>query len=293
MKFALGQAVPRTEDPRLLTGRGRYTDDFVLPRLAHGYVLRSPHAHARIRSHRRPRRAADAGRACRPDRRRLGGGEIRRRSRPVIPRQRRDGSPMFVPPRPALAHGPRDAGRRSRSPLSSPRASISPRMRPSGSWSSTSRCPRSRRPRRRVCPTRRSCGQNAADNECFFYTLGDKRAVDAAFAKAASRHAAEARLQPQSPQRRWSRAAASATDDPARAATRSMSAPSVRTALAPTWRAAIFHIPETQLRVVAGDVGGSFGMKGGHFPEYALALWASRKARAAGQMDLPSAARAC
>jgi len=49
MKFALGQAVPRTEDPRLLTGRGRYIDDFVLPRLAHACVLRSPHAHARIR----------------------------------------------------------------------------------------------------------------------------------------------------------------------------------------------------------------------------------------------------
>ena len=42
MKFALGQAVPRTEDPRLLTGRGRYIDDFVLPRLAHACVLRSP-----------------------------------------------------------------------------------------------------------------------------------------------------------------------------------------------------------------------------------------------------------
>src|ERR1700730_18280119 len=48
MKFALGQAVPRTEDPRLLTGRGRYTDDFVLGHLAHAYVLRSPHAHARV-----------------------------------------------------------------------------------------------------------------------------------------------------------------------------------------------------------------------------------------------------
>src|SRR5437588_6323045 len=50
MKFALGQPVPRTEDPRLLTGRGRYTDDFVLQRLAHAYVLRSPRAHAHIRS---------------------------------------------------------------------------------------------------------------------------------------------------------------------------------------------------------------------------------------------------
>jgi aerobic carbon-monoxide dehydrogenase large subunit len=50
MKFALGQAAPRTEDPRLLTGRGRHADDFVPARLAHAYVLRSPHAHARIRS---------------------------------------------------------------------------------------------------------------------------------------------------------------------------------------------------------------------------------------------------
>jgi CO/xanthine dehydrogenase Mo-binding subunit len=37
MKFALGRAAPRTEEPRLLAGRGRYTDDFALPRLAHGY----------------------------------------------------------------------------------------------------------------------------------------------------------------------------------------------------------------------------------------------------------------
>src|SRR5271165_4721123 len=49
-EFALGQAVPRFEDPRLLRGGGRYVDDMVLPRMAFGHVLRSPHAHARIRS---------------------------------------------------------------------------------------------------------------------------------------------------------------------------------------------------------------------------------------------------
>ena len=48
--FALGQPVPRFEDPRLLRGGGRYVDDMVLPRMAFGHVLRSPHAHARIRS---------------------------------------------------------------------------------------------------------------------------------------------------------------------------------------------------------------------------------------------------
>ena len=49
-EFALGQPVPRFEDPRLLRGGGRYVDDMVLPRVVFGHVLRSPHAHARIRS---------------------------------------------------------------------------------------------------------------------------------------------------------------------------------------------------------------------------------------------------
>src|SRR5260370_42400743 len=49
-EFALGQPVPRFEDPRLLRGGGRYVDDMVVPRMVFGHVLRSPHAHARIRA---------------------------------------------------------------------------------------------------------------------------------------------------------------------------------------------------------------------------------------------------
>ena len=49
-KFAMGQSVPRTEDPRLLTGRGRYIDDVSMMGQCHAFVLRSPHAHARIRT---------------------------------------------------------------------------------------------------------------------------------------------------------------------------------------------------------------------------------------------------
>jgi carbon-monoxide dehydrogenase large subunit len=48
-KFACGQSVSRKEDPRLLRGEGRYTGDIDLPGMAHGYVLRSPHAHGVIR----------------------------------------------------------------------------------------------------------------------------------------------------------------------------------------------------------------------------------------------------
>ena len=47
-KFGIGQPVRRKEDVRLLTGSGTYTDDLDRPGQAHAYVLRSPHAHARI-----------------------------------------------------------------------------------------------------------------------------------------------------------------------------------------------------------------------------------------------------
>ncbi|MGE5275711.1 MAG: xanthine dehydrogenase family protein molybdopterin-binding subunit [Acidobacteriota bacterium] len=44
-----GSGIKRREDPRLLTGQARYTDDFVLPNMAHLSVVRSPYAHARIK----------------------------------------------------------------------------------------------------------------------------------------------------------------------------------------------------------------------------------------------------
>ena len=45
---AVGRPVLRKEDPRLLTGSGRFTDDFSLPGQAHAAMVRSPHPHARI-----------------------------------------------------------------------------------------------------------------------------------------------------------------------------------------------------------------------------------------------------
>ncbi|HEY3058106.1 MAG TPA: xanthine dehydrogenase family protein molybdopterin-binding subunit [Chloroflexota bacterium] len=46
----VGKSVLRREDPRILAGRGVYIDDVKLPGMLHAAVLRSPHAHARIRS---------------------------------------------------------------------------------------------------------------------------------------------------------------------------------------------------------------------------------------------------
>ena len=47
-KFGIGQPVSRKEDPRLVTGRGRYTDDINLENQARMYVVRATHAHAEL-----------------------------------------------------------------------------------------------------------------------------------------------------------------------------------------------------------------------------------------------------
>ena len=48
--FGIGQPVRRREDLRLVTGNGSYTDDINLPGQAYAVMVRSPHAHARIRA---------------------------------------------------------------------------------------------------------------------------------------------------------------------------------------------------------------------------------------------------
>jgi len=49
-KYAVGQSARRVEDPHLLQGLGRYSDDVNVPHQAYAVVVRSPHAHARIRA---------------------------------------------------------------------------------------------------------------------------------------------------------------------------------------------------------------------------------------------------
>ena len=98
----IGQAVRRTEDLRFLTGAGRYIEDIGLRHMAHGLVLRSPHAHARID-------LVDAAAAERlpgvlavltgADWAAEGLGDIPTRTQAKAA----DGGPVWTPPRPGLA----------------------------------------------------------------------------------------------------------------------------------------------------------------------------------------------
>jgi aerobic carbon-monoxide dehydrogenase large subunit len=101
-KFAVGQSVPRKEDPMLLRGKGQYTDDVSLPGQAYAVIVRSQNAHGVIRgidteaARKMPGvlgvyTAADL----------QGYGPLKC----VVPFNNRDGTPMKKPLREALAKG--------------------------------------------------------------------------------------------------------------------------------------------------------------------------------------------
>jgi carbon-monoxide dehydrogenase large subunit len=104
MKFGIGQPMRRHEDLRLVTGRGRYTDDIILLGMTHAFVLRSPVAHAHIKR-------IDAATARRipgvvfvatgEDVRADGLGDVPC----MVPLVNRDGTPRHDTPRPVLALG--------------------------------------------------------------------------------------------------------------------------------------------------------------------------------------------
>ena len=101
-KFGVGQPVPRTEDPTLVQGHGRYTDDLNLPGQAYAVMVRSRHAHGFIRGIDTKAAAQMPGV--------LGvytGAELNAAGygtlKCVVPLKNRDGTPMHKPARYALA----------------------------------------------------------------------------------------------------------------------------------------------------------------------------------------------
>jgi CO/xanthine dehydrogenase Mo-binding subunit len=103
-KFGLAQPVRRVEDPRLLKGMGRYTDDIVLPGMLYGIVLRSPHAAASITAIDTTQAASLPGIRgiyTAADLKTAGLGTLPC----AAPVQNRDGTDMAAPAHPVLADG--------------------------------------------------------------------------------------------------------------------------------------------------------------------------------------------
>src|SRR5690349_15755258 len=99
MKFGAGQRVPRAEDPVLLRGQGRYTDDLKLPDQTYAVMVRSRVAHGvikRIDTTAAARMPGVLGVFTGADFTRYGTLKC------IISFNNRDGTPMRMPPRPAL-----------------------------------------------------------------------------------------------------------------------------------------------------------------------------------------------
>src|SRR6266508_2303065 len=270
-EFAIGQSVSRFEDPRLLRGGGRYVGDIVLPGLAFGYVLRSPHAHARIRSINAAQAKAAPGVLAvltGADWQASGWGDL-----PVPGGLKlRDGS-VFRPPYPALAkdrvrwvgdyvafvvaetyHQALDAAEL-----------IEVDYEPLPAIVSTAEATAKGAPR---------VWDDCADNIGFVQLFGDKAATEAAFAKAdhvvkhrfVINRVTAATMEP-----RGCIGDYNPTDGRYTAYTTLQRVHPFRADLAP-----ILKVPESKIRVVAGDIGGSFGMKSAVYNEVALVLLASK-----------------
>src|SRR5919109_3923618 len=102
MKFGIGQPVPRQEDPTLLKGQGRYSDDVQLPNTVHAVMVRSQVAHGVLKSidiDEAKKMPGVLGIWTGADLNAAGYGPLRT----LIPVPNRDGSPMKTPTRHSLA----------------------------------------------------------------------------------------------------------------------------------------------------------------------------------------------
>ena len=129
MTSPIGQSLKRREDQRFLTGAGQYTDDVVMHGQTYAAFLRSPHAHARIRSIK-----LDAAKAAPGVIRIFTGADLADAKVGGLPCgwliHSKDGSPMKEPPHPCWRRA-RCATSATRSRWSSPRPRCRPGTRPS------------------------------------------------------------------------------------------------------------------------------------------------------------------
>ena len=271
VKFGIGQPVPRTEDPKLLTGRGRYTDDHGAAGQCHAFFVRSPVAHGCITTLDTAQAVAAPGvlAVCTgEDLQRAGVGDI-----PCsVAIKNRDGSEAIVPARPALAVGQVKytgdpiamvvAETLEQAQDAAERIVLEIEARPAVSDAVTA-----------AQDSASPVWSEAPDNICLDFHLGDEDAVRKAFAGAAhitrltlantkiSVNAMEPRA-----------AVAEYGNDRFTLTVGTQGVTGYRNAMAN-----IFGVDGDKMRVISREVGGSFGMKGATYNESVALLYAARR----------------
>jgi len=271
-QFGIGQAVTRFEDIRLVRGEGRFHDDVNLPGQAHAVIVRSIHAHARIRS-------IDTSKAMRAPGvvAVLTGADVVRDGlgtmQMTLKRKRPDGSPMWAPPHRGLAQ---DRVRYVGDPVAVVVAETLARAEDAGALVQIDYEPLSSVTRTADAVGGAPVWDECPDNVSNVFEAGDRAATEAAFAGAhrvVRRRYVISRVHAQYMEPRGALGVYDPGEDRYTLHADVQYPHRVRTALASN----IFKIPEHQIRVIAGDVGGGFGTKGWQYPEHRLVLWAARK----------------
>ncbi len=268
----IGASVKRKEDLRFLSGRGQYTDDIARPGQAYAYILRSPHAHARIRGIDAAAAKAMPGVVAiftGADMTGVGslpcGWQI----------HNKDGSPMAEPPHPVIAV---DKVRHVGDPVAVVVAESKAQAKDAAEAINVDYevLPAVATMEAALAPGAPQIHEGAPGNLCYDWHIGDKAVNDAAFAnayKVVKFETTNNRLVPNAMEPR----AAIGDFDPATGEytlyTTSQNPHVIRLLMG----AFVLQIPEAKLRVVAPDVGGGFGSKIFHYAEEAIVTWAAGK----------------
>ena len=269
-QFGIGQPVPRTEDPTLVRGHGRYTDDIALPGQAYAAIVRSTHAHGTIRSI--DTQAAKAmpgvlGVYVAADLSAYGSLKC------ALPLKNRDGTPLRYVPRPALAS---DKVRFVGDPAACVVAETLTQAKDAAESIALDiePLPAVTRASEAAQPGAPVIYDAVPGNVALDYHYGDTEKTAAAFAQAA--HVAKLEL-------RNTRLVVSAMEP--RAAIGAFDASSGKWTLHSQSQGAfgmktqlmdILAATADKVRVLTGNVGGSFGMKAAVYPEYICILHAAR-----------------
>jgi aerobic carbon-monoxide dehydrogenase large subunit len=272
-KFGLAQSIRRVEDPRLLKGNGRYTDDIVLPGMLHGIVVRSPHAAAKLGAINTTAAASVAGVKAIYTAADLSADGIG----PLpcaAPVQNRDGSDMADPPHLALAEG---AVRHVGDPVAFIVADTASAARDAAELVSVDYD---------IQPSVTDLAHvtdadaplvwpDVKQNIAFDWGIGDKAATDALFATAAhitSLTVVNNRVVVASMEARAAIADYDSASDRWTLYANTQGGWLIKNLLG-----TVFQTEPAKFRVVTPDVGGGFGMKAFLYAEHALTCYAARK----------------
>ncbi len=273
-KYGIGQPVLRFEDPRLLRGQGRYVNDFNLPGQAYAVFVRSPHAHAKIKSIN-----VEAAKAAPGVLAAYTGHDVKADGlgmpKANMPRKRPDGKPMYAPQRPPLVT---DRVRYVGDPMVMVIAETLAQAKDAAELVEIDYepLPSVTTTEDTVKPGAPVVWDDCPDNISNNVERGKKAETEEAIknaAKVVKRRYVITRVHAQYMEPRGTLGVYDQGEDRLTLYADVQYPHRVRNMLAQS----VFKVPESKMRVIAQDVGGGFGTKGWQYIEHRLTLWAARK----------------